>query len=105
MVALSNPSILLKENNRIKKITSDNKHKFCQICGVQQRQKSYHCSKCDVCIDEYDHHCPWVSKCIGRGNLTIFNFFLAITPVYILSFIFLFMTVLALNMVPQQKTI
>ena len=31
-----------------------------------------HCSDCGVCIEGMDHHCPWSSKCIGKGNLKIF---------------------------------
>lgn len=31
-----------------------------------------HCEECEVCIEGYDHHCPWTSKCIGKKNLTYF---------------------------------
>ena len=35
----------------------------------------HHCKRCDVCIKGYDHHCPWVSKCIGASNIKRFYFF------------------------------
>lgn len=31
-----------------------------------------HCPYCDICIFGYDHHCRWISKCIGKGNLVMF---------------------------------
>ena len=31
-----------------------------------------HCDDCDVCIDDFDHHCVFFSKCIGGGNITCF---------------------------------
>jgi len=32
----------------------------------------YHCEDCLVCIEDYDHHCVFFSKCIGGGNLKAF---------------------------------
>jgi large-conductance mechanosensitive channel len=32
----------------------------------------YHCEDCLVCIEDYDHHCVFFSKCIGGGNLKCF---------------------------------
>ena len=31
-----------------------------------------HCDDCDVCIDNFDHHCVFFSKCIGGGNISCF---------------------------------
>jgi hypothetical protein len=31
---------------------------------------------CRACIEKYDHHCPWTSKCIGKGNVVYFYFWL-----------------------------
>lgn len=42
---------------------------FCRICMVDTDQEAYHCEDCDVCIEEYDHHCVFFSKCIGGGNI------------------------------------
>ena len=33
---------------------------------------AYHCSDCRVCIEDYDHHCVFFSKCIGGGNIYCF---------------------------------
>ena len=35
---------------------------YCTKCCTLQMNKPYHCDSCDVCIDNYDHHCPWVGK-------------------------------------------
>lgn len=53
----------------------------CEYCGcitsIYQRQK--HCEICNACFIEYDHHCPWTSKCIGGNNKVMFNCFLLLT--------------------------
>ena len=43
---------------------------------MKRDSDSYHCSDCDVCIDGYDHHCPWTGKCIGKGNKLPFMAFI-----------------------------
>ena len=64
--------------------------RFCRLCRFKVPVRSYHCNYCDVCIEGYDHHCPWTSKCIGKNNLGRFYFFLFMTPVFIVycSFVF-----------------
>lgn len=44
-----------------------------------KERKTEHCGDCDVCIEGFDHHCPWVSKCIGKENLCAFYTFLVFT--------------------------
>lgn len=34
----------------------------CTRCNTLKTDKPYHCESCDVCIDQYDHHCPWIGK-------------------------------------------
>jgi hypothetical protein len=52
-----------------------------------------------VCVRDYDHHCPWVSKCIGGRNLTAFNVFLAATSVFMLYCIVAVVICTAINSV------
>ena len=45
---------------------------YCRICCVESKKTTEHCDDCGVCIEEYDHHCVFFSKCIGGGNLLYF---------------------------------
>ena len=58
---------------------------FCKKCKVVYRQGSdtEHCEDCDFCVEEFDHHCPWSSKCIAKGNMVPFKIFLTMTVLLI----------------------
>ena len=51
---------------------------FCIKCKiyVNKQKKTSHCRDCDICVEKYDHHCPWTGKCIGDKNLISFYLFL-----------------------------
>ena len=53
-------------------------YKFCPECKFYYdlNKKVNHCFDCGICIEGYDHHCPWVSKCIGNKNLYSFYCFM-----------------------------
>ena len=40
----------------------------CSKCNIliPTNFKVTHCNRCQICIREHDHHCPWTSKCIGK---------------------------------------
>lgn len=57
---------------------------MCRKCGVEYKNKSVHCIECDVCVEEYDHHCVWTGKCIGKGNIRYFNLFIGSTVILLL---------------------
>lgn len=52
-------------------------YSYCDICEVYQIKSKgvQHCHDCDVCIEELDHHCPWMGKCVGKKNMTVFMVF------------------------------
>ncbi len=89
--ALINPGLPKNEkeisDNEIKK-----NYKYCDICFIYVKieTKTIHCEMCDICIEGYDHHCPWTSKCIGKRN-TI-SFFIFVGSVFILIFYFFVIT-------------
>jgi len=47
-----------------------------EFCNVIRVQHTTHCYDCNACVLELDHHCPWMSKCVAKGNLMYFYGFL-----------------------------
>ena len=43
--------------------------------SVYQPPNAVHCPECDVCVEGYDHHCPWMGTCIGSRNYAPFLLF------------------------------
>eukprot|EP01017_Pseudomicrothorax_dubius_P041831 TRINITY_DN674_c0_g1_i3.p1 TRINITY_DN674_c0_g1~~TRINITY_DN674_c0_g1_i3.p1 ORF type:complete len:136 (-),score=7.36 TRINITY_DN674_c0_g1_i3:94-501(-) len=71
--ALADPGIPKKNQDLDEELRKEGK--ICRTCHVLRAERTYHCFDCDVCVEEYDHHCPWTSKCIGRGNIRSFYAF------------------------------
>jgi len=67
--------------------------RFCRKCRCYKPDRSHHCSICNKCILKMDHHCPWVSNCVGFSNHKYFFLFLVWTEVMCLTIaIFMFPT-------------
>ncbi|UIZ20668.1 hypothetical protein KXD40_000292 [Peronospora effusa] len=68
------------------------RHRFCDICGIEQDRSTDHCDDCGVCVAGYDHHCPWMGKCIGRGNIHAFKMFNISWVIYVAFVLFIAIT-------------
>lgn len=55
------------------------------MCNVFKPDRCHHCSVCNKCILNMDHHCPWINTCIGFYNRKFFLqmlFYIVILLIY-----------------------
>lgn len=89
----------LSDENSFKQHFNVARYQICKKCQllIDKELSIIHCEYCNVCCEEYDHHCPWVGKCIGKYNCVLFNWFIYSTIVYLIYSIMLFVYVVIIK--------
>jgi len=79
-----NPGTLTHDTKRdgftfLDLLTKFNPTELCPDCKVIRTPRSRHCAICNVCVERFDHHCPWINNCVGVRNHGPFLLFLLST--------------------------
>ena len=95
LLMILNPGIPTNKNNIDLEELKRN-YKQCSICNcISSKNTDYitfHCNKCNICVEEYTHHCYLASKCVGKKNKLIFKIWLFSIPFYLII-IFLYIII------------
>mmetsp|Transcript_178 Transcript_178/g.304 ORF Transcript_178/g.304 Transcript_178/m.304 type:complete len:410 (+) Transcript_178:46-1275(+) len=54
----------------------EKKLKYCYTCKMYRPPRCSHCPACNICIEHFDHHCPYIGTCIGKHNYRLFLCFI-----------------------------
>lgn len=71
-----------RDNQMIEAVTTQGRElgwRECKTCEVYRPPRASHCSWCDSCVLEFDHHCNFLAVCVGARNRRSFVCFLAAT--------------------------
>lgn len=66
----------LVKNKRNLLLMYDNSSNICVKCIRIKKPNTIHCVVCDLCIDDWDHHCFWLNACINKNNIKKFVIFI-----------------------------
>jgi len=74
--------------------TLQRNYKQCKDCNCISMEKdgkyTLHCEACKICVEHFDHHCAFASKCIGKKNKIIFKMWLcSVLFLFLMSFLYL----------------
>lgn len=58
---------------------------MCPECKIIRTPWSWHCNICNLCVERFDHHCPYINNCVGYNNhsyFLLFIFFIVVNLLY-----------------------
>ena len=58
--------------------------RYCMSCHIDIPLRTKHCQDCDMCVATFDHHCSWISKCVGEKNKLKFLNYLFVELLYLI---------------------
>ena len=65
-----------EDNEKNKAIPRIYTQRKCHTCKIIRPPGTSHCGECNNCVLDFDHHCAFVSNCIGKRNHKYFYLFL-----------------------------
>ena len=77
----------IQSKNYMKMSENEKKNYYvCELCNiiVNHNENIEHCEDCQICVENYDHHCFWTGKCITKRNIWAFYGFAFGSMFYIL---------------------
>ena len=93
LLLLINPGIPTNKN-KLDHTMLQTHYRQCKDCNsislVEKDKLTIHCDKCKICIEHFDHHCTFATKCIGKGNKKLFQIWLySIGIFFVIIFLYL----------------
>lgn len=73
LLSCRNPGFIKNDGLEFMKLLETfDAHSLCPDCEIIRTGRSRHCIVCNMCVDRYDHHCPWINNCVGLNNHNLF---------------------------------
>ncbi|XP_062926414.1 uncharacterized protein si:ch211-223a10.1 [Mobula hypostoma] len=67
--------------------TNEKPSRFCIYCEMVRPEGTKHCRLCNCCMENFDHHCLFLMKCVAKKNQRLFILFLLEIIISHLTFI------------------